>query len=96
MVVTDPEALGNARKDLADLGETISYEPDPYKAAEGSHALAVMTDWVVYKTLDYQKIYESMVKPAFVFDGRNCLNHQELYEIGFNVNSIGKVSLSHL
>ena len=35
VVVTDPEALGNARKDLTDLGEKISYEPDPYKAAEG-------------------------------------------------------------
>ena len=96
VVVTDPEALGNARKDLADLGEKISYDPNPYKAAEGAHALAVMTDWAEYKTVDYRKIYESMVKPAFIFDGRNCLNHQELYEIGFNVYPIGKVTLSHL
>ena len=95
-VVTDPRALENAKKDLADLGNKITYEPDPYKAAAGAHALAVTTDWAEYKTLDYRKIYESMVKPAFVFDGRNCLNHKELFEIGFNVYPIGKVALSHL
>jgi len=96
VVVTDPEALGNARKDLADLGTKISYERDPYTAAQDAHALAVMTDWAEYKALDYQKIFESMVKPAFIFDGRNCLNHQELYEMGFNVYPIGKAPLSHL
>ena len=96
MVVTDPKALDNAQKDLADLAGKITYEPDPYKAAEGAHALAVVTDWADYTTLDYKRIYDSMVKPAFIFDGRNCLDHKALFEIGFNVHPIGKVPLSHL
>jgi len=96
VVVTDPKALENAKKDLADLAGKITYEPDPYKAAEGAHALAVMTDWADYTTLDYKRIYNNMVKPAFIFDGRNCLDHKALFEIGFNVYPIGKVPLSHL
>jgi UDPglucose 6-dehydrogenase len=96
VVVTDPKALDNAKKDLADLTGKITYEPDPYKAAEGAHALAVVTDWADYTTLDYKRIYDSMVKPAFIFDGRNCLDHKALFEIGFNVHPIGKVPLSHL
>jgi UDPglucose 6-dehydrogenase len=96
VVVTDPKALDNAQKDLADLAGKITYEPDPYKAAEGAHALAVVTDWADYTTLDYKRIYDSMVKPAFIFDGRNCLDHKALFEIGFNVHPIGKVPLSHL
>ena len=96
VVVTDPKALDNAKKDLADLAGKITYEPDPYKAAEGAHALAVVTDWADYTTLNYKRIYDSMVKPAFIFDGRNCLDHKALFEIGFNVHPIGKVPLSHL
>ncbi len=96
VVVTDPKALDNARKDLADLGGKISYEPDPYKAAEGAHALAVATDWGEYTTLDFKRIYDSMAKPAFIFDGRNCLDHKSLFKIGFNVYPIGKVPLCHL
>ncbi len=46
--------------------------------------------------LDYEKIYHSMVKPAFLFDGRNLLDHKKLYEIGFNVYPIGKPPLTHL
>ena len=96
VVVTDPKALDNARKDLAALGNAVTYEPDPYKAAEGAHAIAVATDWADYKTLDYARIYESMSKPAFIFDGRNCLDHAKLHEIGFSVFPIGKTALSHL
>ena len=46
-----------------------------YDACKGSHALCVLTEWDEFKTLDYAKIYEGMVKPAFVFDGRNILDH---------------------
>jgi UDPglucose 6-dehydrogenase len=96
VVITDPKALHNARKDMADCGDKVAYEEDPYRAAEGAHALAIMTDWAEYKTLDYRRLYASMSKPAFIFDGRNCLNHKELFEIGFNVYPIGKKPLSHL
>ncbi len=95
VIVSDPQALGNAKKDLSDIVEKVGFEEDPYKAAEGAHAIAVLTEWKLYSELDYERLYKSMMKPAFIFDGRNCLDHQKLYEIGFNVYSVGKAALSH-
>ena len=95
VIISDPQALDNAKIDLQGLDQLVTYEPDPYKAAEEADALAIITEWDEYKTLDYKKIYSSMKKPAFVFDGRNILNHEELFQIGFNVYPLGKTQLSH-
>jgi UDPglucose 6-dehydrogenase len=95
IIITDPKALKNAREDLKEFDGKISYSEDPYEAACGCHAVAVMTEWDLYKNLDYNRIYQSMDKPAFIFDGRNLLNHNELYEIGYNVFPIGKPALTH-
>lgn len=95
VVITDPKALDNAREDLADLDGRITYEIDPYEAAAGAHAIAVMTEWRLYRELDYQRIFQSMEQPAFLFDGRNILDHRRLFEIGFNVFAIGKSPLKH-
>lgn len=89
ITITDPKALGNAKMDLADL-EGVSYELDEYKAVEGADAVVVMTDWRHYPTLDWQKIFDLMRKPALVFDTRNCLDGAKLKEIGFKVLNIGK------
>jgi UDPglucose 6-dehydrogenase len=97
VVVTDPKALDNARRDLADLPQDlITYESDPYKAAESAHAVAIMTEWKLYKELDYSRIYASMEKPAFLFDGRNILDVDALYDIGFSVYPIGRPGKSRL
>ena len=94
--ITDPYALDNARKDLHDSEEGVEFIEDPYQAVEGAHGIALITEWSLYKDLDYQKIFDKMEKPAFIFDGRNHLDHQALYEIGFNVYPLGKPALSHL
>ena len=90
LYITDPHALKNAQKDLENVEGEIVYEPDPYKAAEGAHAIALMTEWDQYKALDFKRIYDSMEKPAFLFDGRNHLDHQALFDLGFSVYCIGK------
>ena len=95
VVITDPKALDNARQDLHDVKEGLSFEADPYSAAEGAHAVALLTDWKLYQDLDYQRILRSMERPAFVFDGRNLLDHKKLFELGFNVLAIGKAPLKH-
>jgi len=94
--ITDPKAMDNARYDLGELAEQVTFEADPYKAAKNAHAIAILTEWSQYKELDYEKIYAEMDKPAFIFDGRNLLDHKKLYEIGFNVYPIGKPALTHL
>ncbi len=89
VVVTDPYALDNFRDDLGEMADQVSFELDPYKAAQSAHAIAILTEWPQYAELDFQAIFEGMVKPAFIFDGRNILDHKKLYEMGFNVLSIG-------
>ena len=95
VVITDPYAMDNARADLGVAAEQVVFEPDPYVAAKDAHAIAVLTEWPRFAELDYQAIHESMVKPAFVFDGRNILDHKELHTIGFNVYAIGKPPLTN-
>ncbi|MDA6071535.1 UDP-glucose 6-dehydrogenase [Flavobacterium sp. AC] len=66
----------------------VSYE-NPYEACQESHAIAVLTEWDEFTTYDWQKIFDSMLKPAFVFDGRNILNKTDLESIGFIYQAIG-------
>jgi UDPglucose 6-dehydrogenase len=77
-----------------DLGkdsmDKIEIEDDPYIACAGAHALAILTEWDAFKHLDYQRIYETMEKPAFVFDGRNIVDLDMLQKIGFQVWGVGK------
>ena len=61
-----------------------------YEAAENAHGLAILTEWDEFRDLDYQKIYDSMNKPAYIFDGRGILDHEKLREIGFEVFAIGR------
>lgn len=72
------------------FSDSVQFERDPVIAASGAHAIAVMTEWDEYQSMDYAAIYESMQKPAFIFDGRNILDHAKLQKIGFKVYSIGK------
>ncbi len=95
IIISDPHALGNARIDLGEKAQQVCFEPDPYVAAKGAHAIAVLTEWGHFKELNYEAIYNNMMKPAFIFDGRNILNHRRLFEIGFNVQAIGKPPLIH-
>jgi UDPglucose 6-dehydrogenase len=95
VVITDPKALDNARRDLADATGSAQFTDDPYEAARGAHAIAVMTEWQLYRSLDWERIYASMEKPAFVFDGRNVLDHRKLFGLGFNVFPIGSPPLKH-
>ncbi|HEY7204584.1 MAG TPA: nucleotide sugar dehydrogenase [Methylomirabilota bacterium] len=87
--ITDPQALEGARQVLGSA-ERVTFEPDPYRAAEGAHAIALLTDWADYRGLDYRRIYAGMERPAFFFDGRNLLDPEALHGIGFNVYPIGR------
>lgn len=95
VVISDPKALVNARQELEDTEGDVTFEPDPYAAARGAHAIAVLTEWADYRNLDYERILKDMVQPAFIFDGRNILDHQRLHQMGFNVLAIGKTPLKH-
>ena len=63
---------------------------DPYQAAGKAHAIAVLTEWDEFKNYDYARIFDQMLKPAFIFDGRRLLDKNALKEQGFKVYTIGK------
>lgn len=70
--------------------DLVTLEKDPYLAAAGAHAIAILTEWDMFKTLDYARMYETMAKPAFIFDGRSIVDVEACKKIGFGVYSIGK------
>jgi UDPglucose 6-dehydrogenase len=72
------------------LHNMITTSATAMEAATGAHAVCILTEWDEFAKYDYHKIYEVMAKPAFIFDGRNILNHTALREIGFEVYAIGK------
>jgi len=72
------------------VAEKVTMENDAYVACAGAHAIAILTEWDEFKSIDFKRVYASMVKPCFVFDGRNILDHDKLREIGFQVFAIGK------
>ena len=81
---------------MVDRGEASWAALRAAEQEEMGDAVAVLTDWEAYKTLDFERIYAAMEKPAFLFDGRNMLDHAALHAMGFEVYSIGKGRLSHL
>ncbi|MFY7957608.1 MAG: UDP-glucose 6-dehydrogenase [Flavobacterium macrobrachii] len=62
---------------------------NPYEACKDAHAVAILTEWDEFKDYDWQKIYDNMLKPAFIFDGRNILDAAKMKEIGFVYQAIG-------
>lgn len=69
--------------------QLLKVETDPYEACKDAHAIAVLTEWDEFKSYDWQRIYDNMLKPANIFDGRNLLDRAKLETIGFQVNAIG-------
>lgn len=62
---------------------------DPYEAMQGAHAVAVLTEWDEFKAYDWQRVYDDMKKPAFLFDGRNILDRNKVKALGFEFEAIG-------
>lgn len=87
-VVMDLKAV--SREDPGRVDRLVTCVSDPYAAMHEAHAVAVLTEWDEFNTYDYKRVYDSMPKPAFIFDGRRILDHDMLASIGFSVESIGK------
>jgi len=85
--VYDPQVPAT---EIKQMFPQANVEKDAMTATFETHAICILTEWDEFKTLDYARIYSRMMKPAFIFDGRNLLNHQELADIGFTVFCVGK------
>jgi UDPglucose 6-dehydrogenase len=85
--IYDPKVRPEEIKELFPKAVVVT---DPYEGAKAAHALVVLTEWDEFKTYDYEKLYASMYRPAFLFDGRNILDHDSLAKIGFQVYAVGE------
>ena len=83
----DLAAAGVCRELICSNVEICS---DPYAAATGAHALATLTEWDEFRSLDLSRLYGLMLKPAFLFDGRAVFSVAALAAHGFEAFTIGK------
>lgn len=91
--LVSPDVHGHHAHDDTHVKKMTSIADSAYEAATRADAIIVATEWDEFKNLDYKKIYESMNKPAFIFDGRLILDTKHLRDIGFQVKVIGKIIL---
>jgi UDPglucose 6-dehydrogenase len=82
----DPHAMENAR---ALFGERIHFAADPYAAARGADALVVVTEWLVYRNPDFERLRREMAGRVLI-DGRNLFDPARMRALGFVYASIGR------
>lgn len=87
-ILQDINDLGT--RSVEENGKLIHVVNTPQDAIDDSHALIILTEWDEFKEYDYSRFFESMFKPAFLFDGRNILDRKLMEEIGFNYFGIGR------
>jgi len=82
----DPKAQASARRLF---GERIGYAPDPYAAVDGASALVIVTEWLPYRTPDFDRMRAAMARPLII-DGRNLYEPRRLRAAGFEYHGIGR------
>ncbi len=90
IVIYDPAANENAKKDLEDIAKEISFVDSYQDAVQDADAIAILTDWQEFKDIDFSDLYQKMKKPAYLFDGRNLLDQEAIKKIGFKYYGIGR------
>ena len=99
IVVVDPKVSQDQMiSDLSKLGtrseklneKHLKKATSPYEAVKNAHSIAILTEWDEFISYDYSKIYKNMTKPAFIFDGRRLLDHDNLKSIGFQTFNLGE------
>jgi UDPglucose 6-dehydrogenase len=86
VVVFDPEAISNVKKEI---GKKVKYASSMYEAIEGADALMIMTEWPEFRTPDFDKM-KAALKNNVIFDGRNLYDLNDMKNIGFDYFSIGR------
>jgi UDPglucose 6-dehydrogenase len=81
---------GTANQKIENDLKKIIFHDIHKSALNNTHGIAILTEWDEFKNYDWKKIYNSVIKPAFVFDGRNILDSVKMNKIGFKIYNIGK------
>jgi UDPglucose 6-dehydrogenase len=82
----DPKAIESAR---VIFGDRVMYAADPYSAAHGADALLLMTEWLVYRNPDFERVRKLLRRPLLI-DGRNLYDPERMTALGFEYHGIGR------
>lgn len=95
LAIYDPKVSGEQIHGDLSLhdGDVVEVAESPYEAVQKAHAIVILTEWDEFKALDYKVLYDSMLKPAFLFDGRGVIDEGKVGEIGFQSFVIGRGEL---
>lgn len=89
-IIKDLKIVSSSTEEFEKMQNLIHIHDEPYSAMNEAHAIAVLTEWDEFIQYDWQKIQKKMLKPAFVFDGRNILDKDKMNMFGFKYKGIGK------
>jgi len=89
-ILEDLKIVTTSNKEFKAIKKQLHFHTDPYSAMNDAHAIAVLTEWDEFKTYDWSEVFNKMLKPAFIFDGRNILDSAKMNELGFKYKGIGK------
>lgn len=81
----DPIAIPEANHII---GNKIDYSKNEYEALVNSETLLIVTEWVDFKSPNFDKIKKALINPI-IFDGRNIYNSKEINELGFEHYGVG-------
>lgn len=84
--VYDPVAMNECQRRI---GNSVEYASDMYDAVLNADALLLLTEWKQFRMPSWGVIKRSMSRPVII-DGRNIYDSQELKNLGFEYNCIGK------
>jgi UDPglucose 6-dehydrogenase len=85
----DPEAMREAKAQLADVDGHVAYCRKSYEACDGADALVLVTEWNEFREPDFDRVKKLLRRPV-VFDGRNIYNPETLKELGFAYYGVGR------
>jgi UDPglucose 6-dehydrogenase len=84
--VYDPAAMDNARPLLP---ASVTFSDSPYEAADGAHAVVLVTEWNEFRYLNLERLRAQLKRPA-IFDGRNLWEPERMRRLGFEYHSVGR------
>jgi UDPglucose 6-dehydrogenase len=86
VVVHDPKAHETAEHVF---GSRVTYAADPWAAVQGADALCVVTEWLVYRNPDFDRLRTALKRPLII-DGRNLWDPARMAQLGFEYHGIGR------
>lgn len=75
---------------MLSVKKNVTITSSALEAATAAEAVVIATEWNEFRQIEWEKVYETMSKPAFVFDGRLLVDADKLRQIGFKVTTIGR------